>query len=58
MGATCKDALDAMNRYYDNFPILLEKLYSIYSLITCQLKTVRTQEWIYLTPAMELFAVH
>ena len=58
MRATCKDAINAMNRNDDNCPILLAKMtFNILSHYM-SMKKVRTQECIYLLPDMEVSIVH
>ena len=58
MRDTCKSALKEINRNDDNCPILPEKI--IFNLFShyMSIKKVRTQECIYLPPAVEISAVH
>ena len=58
MCATCKDALNAMNRNFDNCHIILENMtFNVFSHYM-SMKKVRTQECIYLLPDMEVSIVH
>ena len=58
MCATCKAALKAINRNDDNCPILMEKMrFDLFSHYM-SMEKVRTWEYIYLKPDMEVSAMH